>query len=95
MANYALGVVGAVVGAPFGLSALGFSIGFALGSALDPQEGPHVTGPGLSDLSVQGSAQGGMLPIVWGCVRTAGNIIWKTDLKEVVTTNQRAELKKE
>lgn len=81
----ALGVVGAVIGAPFGLSAVGFSIGSAIGGALFAPEGPTQEGPRLGDTDVTASSLGKIIPEHYGVTRTSGNIIWSGGLKEVRT----------
>jgi hypothetical protein len=82
MASLALGLVGAVVGfyvgGPVGAS-IGWSLGSVAGSALDP---PKSQGPRLSDLKLQGSTYGAMIPILYGTCRMAGNVIDQTDLTE-------------
>jgi Putative phage tail protein len=81
MASLALGVAGAAVGSFFG--PLGTSIGWAVGSALGGAlfaKGQH--GPRLNDLRVQNSAYGQVIPIGYGTIRVAGNVIWSTDLIE-------------
>lgn len=40
------------------------------------------TGSQIDDLSVQSSAYGKVIPILYGTMRFAGNIIWSTDIKE-------------
>src|SRR5690606_23024777 len=39
-------------------------------------------GPRLQDLSVQSSAYGVTVPLIYGRTRVAGNVIWSTGLKE-------------
>jgi hypothetical protein len=53
-----------------------------LGNLLSPQEGPTQEGPRLTDLRAQSSAYGQAVPITYGTVRVAGNIIWSTDIQE-------------
>ncbi|QJA43162.1 hypothetical protein [Phaeobacter phage MD18] len=79
----ALGVVGAVIGAPFGLSAIGFSIGSALGGMFFAPDGPNVEGPRLGDTTVSASSLGKVIPEHFGVTRTSGNVIWSAGLKEV------------
>jgi hypothetical protein len=43
-------------------------------------------GPRLSDLEVMASTEGAPIPRVYGRVRLAGEVIWATNLEEVVTT---------
>jgi len=68
------GVVGGVLGGMAGNPMLGFSIGSTLGgmagNAISPTKGAHSTvqGPQLGDLSVQSSAYGGPIPIIYGTI---------------------------
>src|SRR4051812_43642076 len=71
------GLGGAFVGSFFGATAIGFAVGSMLGGALFPST---VEGPKLSDLHLQGSSYGAPIPIVYGTIRTAGNVIWQTQL---------------
>lgn len=85
MARLALGVVGGVIGAYFGGPAgasIGFSLGSLVGGLVDPEEGPTTQGPRLQDLTVQSSAEGVGIPIVFGRARIAGNVIWAQPIKE-------------
>ncbi|QGH74829.1 hypothetical protein MAL1_00082 [Bacteriophage DSS3_MAL1] len=79
----ALGVVGAIIGAPFGLSAVGFAIGSAIGGAIFAPEGPNVEGPRLGDTTVSASSLGKVIPEHYGVTRTSGNVIWSAGLKEI------------
>lgn len=83
MASLALGVAGAVIGSYFGPGGaqVGFMIGSYLGGMLEG--GPHTEGPRINDKAVQASTYGIPIPIVYGTVRVAGNIIWAADLREV------------
>jgi len=82
MASLVLGLAGAAVGSMFGMPGLGFSIGSAIGGQLFGSGGPDVEGARLSDLKVQVSTYGNMLPILYGTTRVTGNVIWSTDLIE-------------
>lgn len=96
---FSLGGILPVVGGAFGLmlgglgggikgAVLGAAIGNFFGGKkkqavnLPAQEGPH-----LSDLRVQISSYGEVIPKVYGTMRLAGNIIWATDIKEKETKN--------
>lgn len=79
------GIVGAVAGfllAPATAGAsltwalYGAQIGMTAGGLIDPPKGPNVQGPRLSDLSVQTSTYGAVIPRLYGTVLVAGNIIW-------------------
>jgi hypothetical protein len=89
MAQLAIAGAGAVLGSAVGMPYLGFALGSMLGGVLFPQDGPPdqiQEGPRLHDLKVQSSAHGAMLPLVYGTVRIAGNVIWAADLEEQVVT---------
>jgi hypothetical protein len=84
-------MVGGTIGGPVGAVIGGF-IGTAIGSSIDSQIfatdvklKPKVGGR-LSNLGVQSSAYGDMLPILYGTTRIAGNIIWSQPIKETETT---------
>jgi len=71
------GLAGAFLGSFIGQPALGFSIGSALfGSLFAEDQNTTVEGPRIDDLSVQTSAYGKPIPIIYGAFRAAGNIIW-------------------
>jgi hypothetical protein len=91
MTTLAVGLVGAAVGGIVGAPGLGFTVGAALGQAfLGGKSGQHTTthreGSRLSDLKVQTSHVGTMIPVVYGTYRIAGNIIWATDIIERSST---------
>ena len=74
------GPAGAVIGAGLGSFAAG---AFGGGQTINL---PEVQGPRLSDLRVQTSNYGKVVPIVYGTARLAGNVIWAQDIKEVKVT---------
>lgn len=81
---------GAATGLPFGAQ-LGSTIGKIAGGMIDSslKKGSKlagVHGSRLSDLAVQSSAYGKMIPIVYGTIRIGGNIIWSQNIKETITT---------
>jgi hypothetical protein len=82
-------VVGAVAGSFVGMPMLGAQIGWAIGGVagqlLFPTKLPDQQGPRLNDLSVQTSGYGVPIPIVAARSKIAGNVIWKTDLRETAT----------
>lgn len=101
MASLVLGAVGAAVGAGIGgtflgMSAvsLGWSIGSTLGSMLfdNKTKGSNTTQEGsrLGDLKVQSSTYGNPLPIFYGSMRAAGNVIWSTDIIETRHTSTQS-----
>ena len=96
MASIVLSAAGASVGAS--IPAIGGVIGGALGRAIGGTVGGlidnaifgtptiHQQGARLADLSVQVSTYGKMIPMIYGSVRIAGNVIWSRPIKETVTT---------
>ena len=91
MAELVGGALGAAIGAlvtPLapGVGAWkGFQIGAALGSLYSAveQSNQSFRGSRLDDLRITGASQGAPIPIVWGTVRTPGNIIWAPNLEEI------------
>jgi len=81
MARLALAVGGGLIGLAIpGAGALGFAIGSTVGGALGgflfPPEQEDVQGPRLKDLQIQTSTYGQPIPILYGTMRVAGNVIW-------------------
>ena len=103
MAVLALGVAGAALGTqiaattmlPLWLANSASSIGWAVGSLIGNQLfGPkvpdqNVQGPRFSDLRIQSSAYGQMIPIAAGTVPIANNVIWASEVREVATTTSQ------
>jgi hypothetical protein len=87
MAQLVLGAAGAVVGSYFGMPQLGWAIGSALGGALG-QKTQKNRGPQLSDLKVTGTEYGQHIPYCIGHIRTAGQLIWASDRREIATTTE-------
>lgn len=87
MADLAGAAIGAALGSVIpGVGwQLGMSIGSVLGSAFMPK--PSFEGGKLSDLKIGAASQAAPIPIVFGTVRTAGNIIWAPDLHESSSTS--------
>ncbi|MEZ5691473.1 MAG: glycoside hydrolase TIM-barrel-like domain-containing protein [Rickettsiales bacterium] len=80
---------GAATGLPFGArvgSALGRIAGGIIDSNLNNGKLDGIRGGRLADLAVQSSAYGNMIPIIYGTVRIAGNIIWSLPIKEIIVT---------
>lgn len=69
-------VVGTVVGYFVGYPMLGAAVGGMIGGAIDPPKGPDIRGPRLSDLNVQTSSYGVVIPRVYGTVALTGNVFW-------------------
>ncbi len=80
MATLVLSTVGTIFGGP-----LGGAIGSFIGSQLDQAiigSGPDREGARLAEVSVQTSSYGTAIPQIFGNMRTAGSVIWATDLQE-------------
>lgn len=99
MASLVLGAVGAAVGMGIpgtllGMSyaSIGWSIGSTLGSLLTKQKGQNITQEGsrLGDLKVQSSTYGNPIPIFYGSMRAAGNVIWSADILETRHTSTQS-----
>ncbi len=94
MAALVLSVAGgAAGGAVFGSAGAiaGRLLGAVAGNFIDRTLfGTHnersVQGPRLADLSVMASTEGAPIPRVYGMARLSGQVIWATNLEEVVTT---------
>ena len=88
MAQLATGAIGAAIGYvvsgfnPAG-AYWGWTIGVAVGAVLFPPEGQDQVGPQLGDKSFQTSTYGVPIPVTYGTMRTAGNVIWGTDIVEI------------
>ncbi len=50
--------------------------------------GSHVEGARLSDLTVQTSSYGRVIPQIFGRVKMSGNVIWSTPIKETAMTTE-------
>jgi hypothetical protein len=91
MAALVLSVAGAAAGAVFGPAGaiVGRIAGALVGNIIDRKLfGPgdqNVVGPRLADLDVMASTEGAPIPRVYGRARLAGQVIWATQLEEVVS----------
>lgn len=88
--RYAGGALGTLVGGPLG-GAIGGALGSIAGNAIDQRifggsNKRNIEGPRLNDLRVMTSEEGAAIPTVWGRMRVAGQVIWATNLEEVVST---------
>ncbi len=88
--QYAGAALGSVVGGPAG-GVIGRALGGIAGNAIDQRLfGDHrkrrTEGPRLNDLRVMNSEEGAAIPTVWGRMRVSGQVIWATNLEEVVST---------
>lgn len=79
MATLALSALGAYVGGPQGAQ-IGALLGQQIDSRIFGSDGRE--GPRLKDLSITTSSYGSPIGIHYGSMRTAGSIIWSTDLVE-------------
>jgi Putative phage tail protein len=81
MATLILQTIGSALAGPIG-AALGAIAGTVIDRAIIG--GPNIQreGPRLTDLTVQNSSYGEALPLTYGTVRIAGNIIWSSGLIE-------------
>ncbi len=77
------GSVGAIAGQLAG--AVG---GHLIDQALFGNKPRHVEGPRLSDLDVMSSTEGAPIARVYGRARLSGQVIWATELEEVVSTRK-------
>lgn len=77
--------VGTASGVPFG-EQIGSIVGAGVGNFLQGPTKHHFEGARLETLAVQTSTYGRMIPMVFGTVRIAGNVIWSLPMKEVATT---------
>lgn len=92
MATLILAAAGSAVGGLFGLGGIGAILGKAVGAVAGAGidrllfgSKRTVEGSRLSDLTVQTSNEGAPLPLVYGRVRLAGQVIWATNFEEVVS----------
>ena len=89
MALIVLATVGRSVGTALGGQSWGqFTgiLGGQLGTGFGRGSKRHYEGARLEELAVQTSTYGRMIPIVYGTVRIAGNVIWSRPIKETATT---------
>ncbi len=83
-------VAGTAVGSAYGNPQLGAfiggQIGGATGGAINGSPKHIYEGARLETLAVQSSTYGRMIPMVFGTVRIAGNVIWSRPIKEIAST---------
>lgn len=77
---------GTALGGPVG-GAIGQGLGATIGQEIDNnilfrKKTPAIVGAKLVELSIQTSTYGKMIPIIYGKVKIAGNIIWASEIKE-------------
>ena len=81
----ALGQIGAMVGRLVGAVA-----GNLIDRALLGPRSASIDGPRLADLTVMASTEGASIPRVYGRTRLSGQVIWATNLEEVVSTTKQS-----
>ena len=88
--QYVGAAVGTFLGGPIG-GILGRAIGAVAGNIFDQTLfGPgtkRIQGPRLTDTRVMSSSEGSPVPRLWGRMRISGQVIWATNLEEVVETD--------
>jgi hypothetical protein len=94
MAQLAIAAIGSAIGSYIVpgtfLGLTGASIGWTVGSIIGAQFGPRqrASGPRLEDLKVTGVEYGQAIPWVAGHPRTAGQIWWASEKREIATTTE-------
>ena len=92
MAALVLSVAGGAAGALFGPAGAiaGRIAGALVGNVIDRKlfgsGNQNVVGPRLADLDVMASTEGAPIPRVYGRARLSGQVIWATQLEEVVSS---------
>ncbi len=88
--QYAGAAIGTFLGGPIG-GIVGRAAGAIAGNLIDQKLfGPgtkRIEGPRLHDLRVMASEEGAAIPVLYGRMRVAGQVIWSTNLEEVVETD--------
>jgi outer membrane lipoprotein SlyB len=90
--QYAGAALGGFLGGPIG-SAIGRAVGGIAGSLIDQElfgQSTHREGPRLGSLRVMSSEEGSPIPVVYGRMRIAGQVIWSSNLVEVATTTTQS-----
>jgi hypothetical protein len=93
MASIAIATAGAVLGGMTAAAAeaaimTGISVGWSVGMMASrfllegPETETSIDGPRLADLTCQSSSYGQSIPIVYGSMRIAGNVIWASGIEE-------------
>jgi GTA TIM-barrel-like domain/Putative phage tail protein len=87
--QYAGAAVGTLIGGPLG-GMIGRAAGAIAGNVLDQQlfgtGQKRKEGPRLNDLRVMASEEGAAIPVLWGRMRLAGQVIWASNIIEEATT---------
>ena len=87
--QYAGAALGSLLGGPVG-GIIGRAVGGLAGAVVDQAvfgTATHREGPRLNSLSVMSSQEGSAVPVVYGRMRIAGQVIWATNILEVASTS--------
>ena len=95
MATVVLQYAGAALGSVFGPigGIIGRAVGGVIGSVIDQElfgASSHHEGPRIGSLRVMSSEEGSPIPVVYGRMRLAGQVIWASNLIETAATTQSA-----
>ncbi|MFN8828644.1 MAG: glycoside hydrolase/phage tail family protein [Labrys sp. (in: a-proteobacteria)] len=91
MATLVLRAAGTMIGGLFGPvgAAIGSALGGVVGASLDRAilagGGQSREGPRLDSLAVMSASEGAPIPRIYGSMRLAGQVIWATELEEIIT----------
>src|SRR5665213_433265 len=84
--SYAGAALGTLLGGPIG-GIIGRAIGGLAGAEIDQAVfGTQKQGPRINSLQVMSSQEGAAVPVVYGRMRIAGQVIWATNLLEVASS---------
>ena len=89
--QYAGAALGTLLGGPIG-GIVGRAVGGLAGAVVDGAlfgSATHREGPRLNSLSVMASQEGAAVPVVYGRMRVAGQVIWATNILEVASTSSQ------
>ena len=89
--QYAGAALGTLLGGPIG-GIIGRAVGGLAGAVVDQSlfgSASHREGPRLNSLSVMASQEGAAVPVVYGRMRVAGQVIWATNILEVASTSSQ------
>ncbi len=89
--SYAGAAIGSYLGGPIG-GIIGRTAGAVAGNYIDQRlfgQKQRFEGPRMQDLRVLASEEGAPIPALWGRMRIAGQVIWATNIDEVVTTSSK------
>ncbi len=89
--QYAGAALGTLLGGPIG-GIIGRAVGGLAGAVVDQAifgQSAHREGPRINSLSVMASQEGAAVPVVFGRMRIAGQVIWATNILEVAATSSQ------